>query len=282
MKVGFIGLGMMGLAMAKNISKAGHGVIGWNRSPLKEVADGVRVVRTPQDVFQADAVFTMLSDDDAIRQVVLQNDLLSLAQPGTVHVVTSTISIDFAQELEAKHAAAGVFYVSAPVFGRPDVAAAAQLNIMAAGPAEAIDKVAGLFDLVGKKTWRMGNQPRQANAAKIAGNMMIAMAIEAMSEAVAITRDNGVATDAFFELITQTLFAGRAYENYSKKIAAADFEPGFRMQLGLKDLRLARAAAEKTGKQLPQLEAVHAQMKAAVDSGLGEKDWSAVSQYTLG
>jgi 3-hydroxyisobutyrate dehydrogenase-like beta-hydroxyacid dehydrogenase len=281
MKVGFIGLGMMGRAMAKNLANAGHEVMGWNRSLVKESIDGVRIVSSPFEAFQSDVVFTMLSDDAAIREVVLKDDLLSKAKPGLVHIVTSTISIEFVEELEERHDKAKVAYISAPVFGRPDVAAAAQLNIMAAGAIEAVNKVTPLFDVLGKKTWRMGSQPRQANAAKIAGNMMIAMAIEAMSEAVAITGANGVAPDAFFELMTQTLFAGRAYENYSKKIAASDFEPGFKMQLGLKDLRLALAAGRRSGKKLPQLEAVHSQMQAAVDSGLGDQDWSAVAKYTL-
>ncbi len=127
----------------------------------------------------------------------------------------------------------------------------------------------------------LGEDPKQANAAKIAGNMMIAMAIEAMAEAVVLTRSHGLAPEPFFELITQTLFAGRTYENYSAKIAKGDYEAGFRMQLGLKDLRLATAAAGKSGKHLPMLEAVRTRMTDAVAAGMGDKDWSGMADYTL-
>ena len=282
MDVGFIGLGSMGTAMARNIARAGHRVRAWNRSSKPgETADGVTTVATPAEAFDADAVFTMLSDDPAIREVLLKPNVLASARPGLVHVVTSTISVAFADELRDLHAKAGVGYVSAPVFGRPDVAAAGQLNVMAAGQAAAVDKVRPLLDLIGKKTWVLGDDPKRANAAKIAGNMMITMAIEAMAEAVVLTEANGLAADAFFDLILNTLFAGRSYESYSAKIAKGDFEPGFKMTLGLKDLGLAASAAEAAGKRLPMLDAVHARMGEAVGAGMGDKDWSGIADYTL-
>jgi len=282
MDVGFIGLGMMGSAMARNIVKAGHRVRAWNRSPdaVKAIA-GVEAAASPADAFEADVVFTMLSDDAAIRAVLLSSSALRSARAGVVHVVTSTISVDFAEELATVHAEAGVGYLSAPVFGRPDVAEAAQLNIMVAGDAQAIERVRPLFDVIGRKTWVMGADPKQANAAKIAGNMMIALAIEAMAEATVLTGDNGVASGAFIELMTQTLFGGRVYENYGAKIVAGDFEAGFKMQLGLKDLRLATAAAETSGKQLPLLDAVRTRMAAAVEAGMGDKDWSGIAAYAF-
>lgn len=280
MDVGFIGLGKMGSAMARNIAKAGHQVRAWNRSSgTGEAIDGVKMVASPSDAFQADVVFTTLSDDPAIRDVLLSSNVLQAARAGLVHVVTSTISVDFADELRAKHTEAGVGYVSAPVFGTPDVAEAGQLNIMVAGEKEAIAKVGPLLDVFGKKTWVLGNDPKQANAAKIAGNMMITMAIEAMAEAVVLTKSNGVAPEVFFDLLLHTLFAGRSYENYSQKIIKGDYEPGFRAQLGLKDL--GPAAAEKAGKRLPLLDAVHARMAEAVDAGMGDRDWSAIADYTL-
>ncbi len=282
MQVGFIGLGKMGRAMARNLVKAGHQVRAWNRSSdPANVIEGVEIVAAPADAFQAHAVFTMLSDDAAIRNVLLSAEVLRRARAGVVHVVTSTISVDFADELAAAHEAAGVGYVSAPVFGRPDVAEAGQLNIMVAGEMPAIDIVRPLLDILGKKVWIMGADPKQANAAKIAGNMMITMAIEAMAEAVVLTGSNNVAPDAFFELILGTLFAGRSYETYSGKIARGDYEAGFRMQLGLKDLRLATDAAAKTGKRLPMLDAVRARMAEAVEAGMGHKDWSGMADYTI-
>lgn len=277
MDVGFIGLGAMGIAMARNLAKAGHPVRAWNRSPVD--AAGLDLVRTARDAFQADVVFTMLSDDAAVRAVVLDGGLLTDARKGVVHVGCSTISIAFAEELAERHAEAGIGYVSAPVFGRPDVAAAAQLNVVAGGAENTIAKVAPLLAAVGKKTWVMGERPAQANAAKIAGNMMIAMAIEAIAEATLLSEGNGVAPKAFFELVLESLFGCRVYQSYSAKIVAEEYSPGFKMSLGLKDLRLATEAAERAGKRLPMLDTVRNQMTAAVQAGLGDKDWSAVAEF---
>ena len=200
MNVGFIGLGAMGRAMARNLVKAGYSVRAWNRSPGAGAGiDGLAMVSTPGEAFQADVVFTMLSDDAAIRDV-LSSDILKGARAGTVHVVTSTISVDFAEELAAIHAELGIGYVAAPVLGRPDVAAAAQLNILAAGASEAVDRVRPLLDSLGKKTWELGTEPKRANAAKIAANMMITMAIEAMAEAVVLTENNGLAPESLFRV----------------------------------------------------------------------------------
>jgi 3-hydroxyisobutyrate dehydrogenase-like beta-hydroxyacid dehydrogenase len=277
MDVGFIGLGKMGIAMARNLVKAGHTVRAWNRSPVE--AAGLTLVKTARDAFQADVVFTMLSDDSALRAVVLDGGLLEAARKGAVHVGCSTISVAFAEELAKRHAEAGIGYVSAPVFGRPDVAEAAQLNVVVGGAESAIDKVAPLLAAIGKKTWVMGDQPAQANAAKIAGNMMIGMAIGAMSEATLLAEGNGVAPKAFFELVLESLFGCRVYQSYSAKIVAEEYSPGFKMALGLKDLRLASEAAERAGKRLPILETVRDQMTEAVHSGLGDKDWSALADF---
>ncbi len=279
MEVGFIGLGRMGSAMARNLAKAGHSVRAWNRSTdATRSIDGVSMVASPAEAFEADVVFTMLSDDPAIRDVLIEPGVIRKARQNLVHVVTATISVDFADELLAAHDAAGVGYVSAPVFGRPEVAEAGNLNIMVAGRSEAVAKVRPLLEVLARKVWVMGTDPKQANAAKIAGNMMITMAIEAMAEAVVLTGRHGLAPDIFFELILNTLFAGRSYETYSKKILQGDFEAGFRAALGLKDLGLALAAA---GSDLPMLNAVHARMAEAVSAGFGDKDWSVMADYTL-
>jgi 3-hydroxyisobutyrate dehydrogenase-like beta-hydroxyacid dehydrogenase len=277
MDVGFIGLGKMGIAMARNLAKARHRVRAWNRSRVD--AQGLDLVKSAREAFQAEVVFTMLSDDAALRAVVLDGGLLKEARRGTVHVGCSTISIAFAEELTARHAEAGLTYISAPVFGRPDVAEAAQLNVVVGGPESAIDKAAPLLAAIGKKTWVMGDHPAQANAAKIAGNMMIGMAIGAMSEATLLAEGNGVAPKAFFELVLESLFGCRVYQSYSAKIVAEEYSPGFKMSLGLKDLRLASEAAERAGKQLPILEAVRDQMTEAVQAGLGDKDWSALADF---
>jgi 3-hydroxyisobutyrate dehydrogenase-like beta-hydroxyacid dehydrogenase len=277
MDVGFIGLGKMGIAMARNLAKAGYRVRAWNRSPVE--GTGLDLVKTASEAFQADVAFTMLSDDAAVRAVVLEGGLLKGARKGSVHVGCSTISIAFAEELAARHAEAGIGYVSAPVFGRPDVAESAQLNVVVGGPESAIDKAAPLLAAIGKKTWVMGEHPAQANAAKIAGNMMIGMAVEAMAEATLLSEGNGVAPKAFFELVLEALFGCRVYQSYSAKIVAEEYSPGFKMSLGLKDLRLAAEAAERAGKRLPMLDTVRNQMTEAVQAGLGDKDWSAIAEF---
>jgi 3-hydroxyisobutyrate dehydrogenase-like beta-hydroxyacid dehydrogenase len=277
MDVGFIGLGKMGIAMARNIAKSGHHVRAWNRSPVDGA--GLDIVKSARDAFQADVVFTMLSDDAAVRAVVLDGGLLKDARKGLVHVGSSTVSVAFAEELTARHAEAGIGYVSAPVFGRPDVAEAAQLNVVVGGAEDAIGKAAPLLAAIGRKTWVMGDRPAQANAAKIAGNMMIGMAIGAMTEAALLSEGNGVAPKAFFELVLEALFGCRVYQSYSAKIVAEEYSPGFKMALGLKDLRLASEAAARAGKRLPILDAVRDQMTEAVHAGLGDKDWSALAEY---
>jgi 3-hydroxyisobutyrate dehydrogenase-like beta-hydroxyacid dehydrogenase len=277
MDVGFIGLGKMGIAMARNIAKSGHHVRAWNRSPVDGA--GLDIVKSARDAFQADVVFTMLSDDAAVRAVVLDGGLLKDARKGLVHVGSSTVSVAFAEELTARHAEAGIGYVSAPVFGRPDVAEAAELNVVVGGAEDAIGKAAPLLAAIGRKTWVMGDRPAQANAAKIAGNMMIGMAIGAMTEAALLSEGNGVAPKAFFELVLEALFGCRVYQSYSAKIVAEEYSPGFKMALGLKDLRLASEAAARAGKRLPILDAVRDQMTEAVHAGLGDKDWSALAEY---
>jgi 3-hydroxyisobutyrate dehydrogenase-like beta-hydroxyacid dehydrogenase len=279
MKIGFIGLGAMGTAIARNLAAAGHEVVAWNRSGGQ--VEGVRMVPTPEEALDADVLMTMLSDDDAIRKVVLDSDLLARARSGLVHVVQSTISVAFAHELVAAHASAGVTYVSAPVLGRPDVAAAGELHILAAGPADAIERLRPLFAVIGQRLWELDEAAPTANAAKIACNMMITMAIEAMAEAVVLTEANGLERAGFFEVILGTLFGSRAYQVYSANIANEAYEPGFKATLGLKDLRLAKEAAAGTERVLPMLDAVHRRMQETVDAGLGDKDWSAMAKITI-
>jgi 3-hydroxyisobutyrate dehydrogenase-like beta-hydroxyacid dehydrogenase len=279
MDIGFIGLGAMGKGMAKNLAAAGHNVKAWNRSGGQ--VEGVTMVGAPADALQGDAAFTMLSDDAAIRAVLLASGALAKAKPGLVHVCNSTISVAFARELDAAHKQAGVGYVSAPVLGRPDVAAAGQLNVLAAGDPAAVEKVRPLLDKIGGKVWDLGESAPQANAVKIACNMMITMAIEAMAEAVVLTEGNGLERERFFDLILSTLFGSRSYQVYSGNILREQYEPGFKARLGLKDLRLAGAEAEALDRQLPMLDAVRQQMSRAVEAGGGERDWSIMADYTI-
>jgi 3-hydroxyisobutyrate dehydrogenase-like beta-hydroxyacid dehydrogenase len=282
MDIGFVGLGRMGIGMARNLAAAGHYVRAWNRSPVAaDTVRGVELLNEAAEAFESEVVFTMLADDAAIRAVILDAGLLERTRPGLVHVVSATIAVDFARELAAAHAAAGLGYVSAPVFGRPDAAAAAMLNVVAAGQADAVARVRPLLDTIGQRTFVLGEDAAQANAAKVAGNMLIAMTIEALGEAMTLTEAHGLSRADFLEIATNTLFGCPAYKTYGGKIVAEEFDPGFVMTLGLKDLRLATAAGAASERTLPMLDAVRGQMERAVDAGMGTRDWSALADYTL-
>lgn len=279
MDIGFIGIGSMGAAMVPHLVAAGHRVRAWNRSrAAAEALDGVTVVDRPADAFDADAVLTMLANDQAVRDVVVESGALHAARSGCVHAMMATISLALVDELVAAHREAGVGYVSAPVFGVPTAAAQAQLNIVAAGDAAALATLQPLFDVLGRRTWPLGDDPKRANVAKIAGNLMITLAIEAMGEASALTESHGVKAADFLDIVTNTLFASPSYQRYGGFIATNTYEPGFKLTLGLKDVNLALAAAAMTGTTLPSAELVRANMDAAVAEGLGDKDWSVLAK----
>jgi 3-hydroxyisobutyrate dehydrogenase-like beta-hydroxyacid dehydrogenase len=281
MRVGFIGIGSMGAAMVPNLVKAGHQVSVWNRN-AKAAAElqGVTVLDSPAAAFQGDAVITMLADDKAVRSVIFDSGALLTARKSCVHVMTSTISLALVEELKEKHRDAGIPYVAAPVFGVPAAAANAQLNIVVAGEETAVATVQPLFDVLGQKTWKLGSDPKRANVAKIAGNMMITLAMEAMGEATALTESHGVKAAEFLDIITNTLFASPSYQRYGGFIATNTYEPGFKLTLGLKDVNLAFEAAAEKNITLPAAQIVRENMLQAIDQGLGAKDWSILAKVT--
>jgi 3-hydroxyisobutyrate dehydrogenase-like beta-hydroxyacid dehydrogenase len=281
MEVSFIGLGAMGRAMAANLLKAGHHVRVWNRSraPADELARlGAEPVREAGMAFGG-IVISMLAADDAVREIFLTPGLLESAPPDTVHVNMATISVGFAQWLAAEHRRHGIQYVAAPVFGRPEAVAAGQLNIVAAGDAAAIDRVQPLLDAIGQRTWRLGPEPHQANAVKVAGNFMIAAAIESMAESAVMVERYGVDSAELLKVLTNTLFAAPVYKNYGALIVDRRYEPAaFRLALGLKDMRLVLEAAEGARTPMPFASVLHDHLLEAVAQGDGERDWSALAE----
>jgi len=279
MDVGFLGLGRMGRAMAANLVEAGHTVRVWNRSA--EAARGIAgatPVATPAEAFRGDAAITMLADDAALRSVIVEGGLLDGPERPAVHVSMSTIAVALAQELAPIHERAGVAYVAAPVFGRPDAAANAALNIVAAGDEAAIARVQPLLDAMGTKTWRFGPEPYRANAVKLAGNFMLISAIEAMGEAAAFAEGHGVSAAALLDLLTNTLFASPVYKGYGALIAESRYEPpGFTMRLGAKDVRLVLAAAEAAGVPMPFAGILRDNFIDAISHGDGDKDFAALA-----
>jgi len=271
----------MGAAMVPNLVKAGHRVKVWNRDlDAAKSLEGVTVLTSPAAAFENDAVITMLSDDVAVRSVIIESGALASARKGCIHVMMATISPALSGELHELHRSAEIAYVAATVFGIPAVAAKGELNILAAGGAEAITTVQPLLDALGQKTWHLGDDPKHANIAKIAGNMMITLAIEAMGEATALTESYGLKAGDFLEVVTNTMFASPSYKRYGGNIASNSYEPGFKLTLGLKDVNLALDAAKAKQTVLPAAEIVRENLVQAVEQGLGDKDWSALAKTT--
>ena len=281
MKIGFIGVGSMGRAIIPLLVRAGHHVSAWNRSyaAIKDL-EGISVLESPDSAFQQEVVITLLADDAAVRQVLLSSAALETADKACVHVVMSTLSPSLMLELQREHDAVGMPLIAAPVFGVPAVAAKGELNILAAGSQAAVSAVQPLFDLLGKNTWYLGDQPEQACIAKIAGNMMITQAIQSLGEASGLVQRHGLSPSIFINLMTQTLFACPSYQRYGRNIVTSNFEPGFKLSLGLKDINLAIDAGRLKGLELPAADAVRLKMTSAVARGHGDKDWSVFAQQT--
>ncbi|WP_028009268.1 NAD(P)-dependent oxidoreductase [Solimonas flava] len=282
MDIGFVGLGGMGRGIAANLLKAGHRVVVWNRSqtPVRElVALGAEAAATVDETLRGTALFSMLADDAALREVLLDSGALGRAATGLVHVNLATISTALARELDERHAENGLGYVSAPVFGRPDAAAAGTLQVLAAGREDAVDRVLPLLAAIGQKTWRLGEDPVRANALKISGNFMIAAALEAMGEAAALGQAYGVSPTELIEMLTGTLFAAPVYKNYGALIAERRYEPaGFKLRLGLKDVRLALAAGDAAQVPLPLASLLRDAMLEGLAAGDGDADWSVIAR----
>ncbi|WP_349681489.1 MULTISPECIES: NAD(P)-dependent oxidoreductase [unclassified Pseudomonas] len=282
MKIGFLGLGNMGQAIAANLLKGGHELRVWNRSPKATeplVELGATAVSEPAQAFAADVVFSMLADDKALRAVLLDCGLLKQLKGPLIHVNMATISVVLADELAELHKAQGVDYIAAPVLGRPNVAAAAQLNVLAAGPEQALASVQPLFDLIGRKTWPLGDKASAANAMKLAANFLIVSAVQAVSEAAVLVTRHGLASKDLVELMSNSIFPGPVYAGYGGLIGERRYEPAaFKAVLGLKDVELVLAAASQVSIEMPTAERVRANLQDAVDHGQGEMDLAVLAE----
>jgi 3-hydroxyisobutyrate dehydrogenase-like beta-hydroxyacid dehydrogenase len=283
MNVGFIGLGRMGAAMAGRLVQAGHEVTVYNRTPekVRALVDlGARLAARVPDACRGEAVITMLADDGAVEDVVFgQRGLVRGLGPGAVHISMSTISVSLSERLADVHATAGQRFVAAPVFGRPEAAAAGKLFIIAAGELAAVSACQALFDALGQRTIPVGEWAPAANLVKLSGNFLIASVMEALGEAMALIRKAGIDPQRYYELLTSTLLTGPVFTNYGWLIANEKYQPaGLAAPLGEKDLRLALAAAEKLRVPMPLASLVHDRLQALVSRGGDELDWSALGQ----
>jgi 3-hydroxyisobutyrate dehydrogenase-like beta-hydroxyacid dehydrogenase len=284
MKVGFIGLGSMGLPMAANLIQAGHELTVYNRTRERAESlakQGARVAGSPREAATGvEVLITMLADDTAVESVIFgdQGALLGLARGG-VHVSMSTIGHLLSRRLDSEHAARGQKYLAAPVFGRPDAAQAAKLWIVPAGPADAIERCRPLFEAIGQGVEVVGDDPPLANVVKLAGNFLLASAIEAMGEALALVRKYGVEPKRFLEIANGRLIRSPVYENYGNLIVSQRYQPaGFKLRHGLKDMRLALAAGDDVSTPLPIASAIRDQYLTAMARGWADLDWAALAK----
>ena len=283
MKVGFIGLGHMGAGMAANLLRAGHEVTVYNRTLGKEqalVERGAHAAGRVADACQGEAVVTMLADDRAVEGIVFEDQgVIGSLGPGAIHLSMSTISVALSERLARAHAKAGQRFVAAPVFGRPDVAAAGKLFIVAAGAPDAVTACSPLLEALGQKTFSVGDEPQAANLVKLSGNFLLASVIEGLGEAMALVGKAGVDRHQYLELLTSTLFTAPVYKTYGGLIAEGKFEPaGFAAPLGYKDIRLTLAAADSLRVPMPVASLLRDRFLTLLAQGGEALDWSGIGQ----
>lgn len=286
--VGFIGLGRMGLPMASNLAAAGQKIIVYNRHPDRQ-DDLAALGFTPSlklaDLFDCDLVVSMVADDRAANEIVFG---LTGAKPwaglaagmrrGTVHLSMSTISPEISGRIAGEHARHEQGYVAAPVFGNPDAARARELVIVASGPPEYRQRCEPIFAALGQRTFVVGDAAPLANVVKIAGNAMLASALATLAEVFALVRKSGIEVESFSEVMTSSLFGGRAHRIYSERMANEQFVPGFSFPLALKDVDLALRAAEALSMPMPSISVVRDRLLTGIARGYAELDWSALAK----
>lgn len=284
--VGFVGLGHMGLAMATNLQAAGYRVtahVHRAQQVEKLTTLGLKPTRDIADLFDCEFVISMLPDDAALREVVFgpteprADGLAAGLMPGAIHLSMSTISTITASELASEHARCGQGYVAAPVFGNPDAAKARELFIIAAGTPADVERCQPIFDALGQRTFLVGTAPATANLIKLAGNVMTAATLEILGEIVALVRKRGFDPKQLLEILTGTMFGGRAHKIYGDKIAGQHYaSSGFVFPLALKDVRLALAEAEAARVPMPTVSVVRDRLLTGIARGYSELDWSAL------
>jgi 3-hydroxyisobutyrate dehydrogenase-like beta-hydroxyacid dehydrogenase len=285
-EIGFVGLGHMGTAMAANLAASGRRVIAYVRRSDqigRLEALGLRPTTDIGDLLDCKIVISMLPDDDAVREIVFGRRDISLGglaaglMPGAIHLSMSTISTAAASLLASEHARNGQGYVAAPVFGNPDAAKARQLFIIAAGRSADVVRCQPILDNLGQRTFVVGTDPQDANLVKLLGNMMSAAALEMFGEVVAVVRKRGLDPQPFVDIMTGTMFGGRAHKIYGDKIARQTYAPGFVLPLVLKDVRLALAEAENAGVPMPSVSVVRDRLITGIARGYGDLDWTALA-----
>ena len=285
MRIGFIGLGLMGAGMATRLLGAGHELTVYNRTPQKAlplIELGARGAERIGQTCKGDVVFTMLADDNALESVAFGTDGIVHHMPsGTIHVSCSTLSVAMAQRVGEAHAKAGQGFVSATVFGRPEAAAAGKLFVLAAGEARSVERVKPLLGAMGQKVTVLSERPPDANLLKLGGNFLIASMIEALGEALALVEKGGLDPRQCLDFLTSTVFDVPIYRNYGSLIVERKFTPaGFAAPLGQKDIRFVLAAAEALGVPMPLADLVRDRFSRLLAEGNEHLDWTAIGNLS--
>lgn len=279
MNIGFLGLGTMGSLMAQRLLAAGHEVTVWNRHRAKAeplASEGASIASTPADASHGkDAVVSMLFDDAANEEVLLgAAGALSAMESGALHIACSTISVALSERLAVEHASRELDYVAAPVFGRPNIAAEGKLWIVTAGADSAIAKARPVLEPLSRGISVIGPKPAQAHAVKVAGNFLITMMIQSLSEAFVFAKASGIAPEIFIETINSALFQSPFYAVYGKVMLNPPEQPGATIKLGFKDLKLFLEAAEAKRVWLTVADLMQDRFEEAIASGLANTDWA--------
>lgn len=280
-KVGMIGLGLMGSAFASQLAKSGYQLLAWNRHQPSNIellnAAGITLVNRVKDVFAADVVLSMLADDASHEELFIKSGLLDEIPEGKVHVVMATISPDFAQNFAQQHTQRGLHYVAAPVLGNSKLAQAGKVHVLASGEIEALNKAEPILRALGSSFRNLGTEPKQANTAKLAVNLLLNNAVQALAESFTLTEQAGIAKEQFAELITHTMFSAPAYQTYADAMSQERFQPAaFALDMGAKDINLALKLADEHGLELPLSNQVSQCLDSAIQAGLGKYDLSAL------
>ncbi len=281
-KIAFIGLGNLGIPMAQNLIKAGYHLQVYNRTTSKaEELDpaSINVCTTPAQAAEGvPVVITILSDDAVVKEVVTgANGILAAMQMGALHISMSTISPQTSEELLSIHQDAGTRYLAAPVFGRPEAAAAKKLWVCVSGKTEIKEAAREVLSNLGQGVIDFGETTGGANVVKLTGNFMIMAALETMAEAYTLAEKNGLNRQQVAEFFSSTLFACPIFQNYGKFVSAKQYEPvAFKAKLGYKDARLALDLTQKSEVPAPLVSLVHNRLLTAVAKGHGDdSDWIA-------
>ncbi|HEY7333236.1 MAG TPA: NAD(P)-dependent oxidoreductase [Bryobacteraceae bacterium] len=284
MNAAFIGLGRMGGGMARRILSGGHNLAVYDIA-ASQVADiaaaGAMAASTMADACRnREVVVTMLVEDAAVSDVALRPEgIRDSLPPGSIHLAMGTHGVAAIRALAAAHAEANQFLVAAPVLGRPDLAAAGQLGIVTAGPADAVQRCKPLLDLIGRRAFHAGEQPEAATVVKLANNLVLGCAMVAMAEGFSLVRKYSVDPQVLYEVMTEGLFSAPAYKGYGKTMVEQTYEPpGSPITVGLKDANLIQAAADLARVPLPSFNVYRDRLLGAVAHGDGGKDQAALAR----